>query len=324
MLPLISVIVPIYNVDKYLSRCVNSLVQQTYNNLEIILVDDGSTDNCPELCDMWGKQDKRIKVIHKENGGLSDARNAGLKVITGDYVSFIDSDDWVNIHFYEVLMGVMEKEHCDIVQCESSILYSDNGEFCLDIADYSAEIYSGGQALELLIEESKFRQVVWNKLYTRESICLEFRKGKINEDEFWTYYVFGEAKRIAYINVPMYYYFQREGSIINSTYSMGRLHAIEALVERHEYIKNNYPLLENKSRFMVYCACLYAYQMALRYLKKKDKKQACQYIINIVKQYYPSKEILSDKSFMMRVWSICSKVSFDATCRIRCILNVGF
>lgn len=324
MLPLISVIVPVYNVEGYLWRCVNSLLQQTYSNLEIILVDDGSTDNCPSLCDEFAKQDKRIKVIHKANGGLSDARNAGMKVMSGDYVSFIDSDDWVNIHFYEVLTDVMKKEDCDIVQCEREILHGEKGEFSSAVTEYNVETYDAQNALELLIDEEKFKQVVWNKLYKRENICLEFRKGMINEDEFWTYKVFGEAEKVAYIDAPMYYYFQREGSIINSKYSLKRLHVIEALVERYQYMREKYPMLTDKAAFSVYCACLYAYQMSIKYLDKEDKKKACEYIKGIVQQFYPSKKILSEKSVSMRVWAGCSKLSFDMTCRLRCLLNIGF
>ena len=103
----ISVIIPIYKVEKYLNRCVESVVNQSYQNLEIILVDDGSPDNCPKMCDDWAEKDNRIKVIHKENGGLSDARNAGLKVAMGEYISFVDSDDWIAKDFYEVLIRVL-------------------------------------------------------------------------------------------------------------------------------------------------------------------------------------------------------------------------
>lgn len=107
--PLISVIVPIYNVESYLNRCVESIVNQTYQNLEIILVDDGSPDNCPQICDDWARKDSRIKVIHKENGGLSDARNAGMNIATGEYISFIDSDDYVALDFCETMLLVIKK-----------------------------------------------------------------------------------------------------------------------------------------------------------------------------------------------------------------------
>ena len=115
--PLISVIVPIYKVEEYLDRCVESLINQTYKNLEIILVDDGSPDNCPQMCEAWAQKDSRIKVVHKENGGLSDARNAGFEVATGDIISFIDSDDWIEPEMFETMLSQMEKDDSDIVSC---------------------------------------------------------------------------------------------------------------------------------------------------------------------------------------------------------------
>ena len=115
--PLISVVVPIYNVDKYLDRCVESIIKQTYTNLEIILVDDGSSDNSPQICDNWNVKDKRIKVIHKENGGLSDARNVGLSFATGEIISFIDSDDWIEHEMFEKMLNRKKKDNSDIVSC---------------------------------------------------------------------------------------------------------------------------------------------------------------------------------------------------------------
>ena len=114
---LISVIVPIYNVEKYLQKCVDSIINQTYKNLEIILVDDGSPDNCPKMCDDYAEKDSRIKVVHKENGGLSDARNVGMEVATGEYVSFIDSDDYISLDFYETLLETIVDNDSDVVEC---------------------------------------------------------------------------------------------------------------------------------------------------------------------------------------------------------------
>ena len=125
---LISVIVPIYNVEKYLDRCVESIINQTYKNLEIILVDDGSPDNCTQMCDDYAKKDSRIRVVHKENGGLSDARNAGMEVATGEYVSFIDSDDYISLDFYETLFQTMIDNDSDIVEC-SVVKFYENGKF---------------------------------------------------------------------------------------------------------------------------------------------------------------------------------------------------
>ena len=119
--PKISVIVPVYKVEKYLDRCVESIVNQTYKNLEIILVDDGSPDNCPVMCDEWAEKDERIRVIHKENGGLADARNAGMNIATGDYIGFVDSDDWIEPNMYEVLLKNALKYDADISRCGLSV-----------------------------------------------------------------------------------------------------------------------------------------------------------------------------------------------------------
>ena len=123
---LISVIIPVYKVEEYLENCIQSVIKQTVSDLEIILVDDGSPDQCPEICDLWADKDSRIKVIHKENGGLSDARNAGMKVATGEYVSFIDSDDYISLDFYETLLETIVDNDSDIVECGVVKFYEDN------------------------------------------------------------------------------------------------------------------------------------------------------------------------------------------------------
>ena len=118
MKKLVSIIVPIYNVEQYLDRCIESLVTQSYINLEIILIDDGSKDTSGDICDLWAQRDKRIRLVHKENGGLSDARNKGLDIATGDIISFIDSDDYISKYFYEKLINIMEQTDSDIVECQ--------------------------------------------------------------------------------------------------------------------------------------------------------------------------------------------------------------
>ena len=139
--PLISVIVPIYHVEQYLTRCVESLVNQTYSNFEIILVDDGSPDNCPKMCDDWAKKNSRIKVIHKENGGLSDARNAGMQIANGDVISFIDSDDWIDPKFFEVMLNVMQDDESDIVSC--GVKWVDEDGVLLRLVSSLVRIFQG-------------------------------------------------------------------------------------------------------------------------------------------------------------------------------------
>ena len=166
---LISVIVPIYNVQQYIERCIVSLKHQTYSNIEIILVDDGSTDDCPQICDAFAKTDSRIKVIHKVNGGLSDARNTGLLEAKGKMIAFVDSDDWVSPYFIEAMYDIMQCQFADIVECD--VIRSDGSPIVSDFSD-NLEVtgYNTLEALKLLISDTVFHQHVWNKLYKRNVI----------------------------------------------------------------------------------------------------------------------------------------------------------
>lgn len=249
----ISIIIPVYNVEQYLPQCLNSVIDQTYRNLEIILVNDGSTDSCPQICNEYAINDQRIKVIHQPNGGLSDARNAGLKRATGDFISYIDSDDVVSVNFCEQLLKTLLENKADVVECGFLAFETDR-----DLEELSAtsqeltEIYETEPALELLMQEY-FKQVVWNKLYRREVVChIQFPVGKINEDEFWTYKVFGNSKKIVKISDVLYFYRQQAESIMGKKYSLKRLDGLQALHDRIFYMKKNFPTLENLA-IKVFC-----------------------------------------------------------------------
>ena len=233
---LISVIVPIYKVEAYLERCIRSIVNQTYKNLEIILVDDGSPDSCPDICDVWKEKDDRIKVIHKKNGGLSDARNAGMQIMTGTYISYIDSDDWVANDMYEKMMYAIKKNDADICECQfekTAGIVKSNKEQKTD----KVTILKKEEALKAVVEE-KINPVVWNKIYKREIVDqLYFEKGKYNEDEFWTYQVVEKAEKIVQIEDVGYYYFFREDSIINETYSISKIRRIRSKISENEILR---------------------------------------------------------------------------------------
>lgn len=237
---LISVIVPIYNVEKYLNKCIDSIINQTYKNIEIILINDGSTDRSYELCTHYAKKDGRIKLINKKNGGLSDARNKGLEIAKGEYAVFIDSDDWIDRSMLEKLYDLSIKYNADIVQGDYVKVYSDDDSIINDINNIEVNCYSPEQALELLYSEKCVKTVVtWNKLYKRTLFNgINFPKGKIHEDEFTTYKLLHKANIVVDTNIPIYYYRQREGSIMKSDFSIRRLDALEALMERKEYFKN--------------------------------------------------------------------------------------
>lgn len=324
MNPLISVIVPIYNVEKYLARCVDSIVNQTYKNLEIILVDDGSPDLCPQMCDDYAEKESRIKVVHKKNGGLSDARNAGMAVATGKYISFIDSDDYVSDDFFECLLDVMNKENSDIVECSVVKFYEDNrfDEFSDDL---SVKTYDTQDAMSALIAENPFHQHVWNKLYKIELVKdIPYAVGKLNEDEFWTYQVFGRANKVARLNKTMYYYFQRNSSIMGVGYNIRRLDALEGKANRQKYIENNFPDLSTQAKIDLYGSCMFAYQSVLKFMSGADKKKALELIRKYRKMYNLSfDEIkLADKS--ARKYFYLAKCNFGFCCKFRAISGIGF
>lgn len=321
---LISVIVPIYNVEKYLDRCVDSIINQTYKNLEIVLVDDGSLDNCPKMCDDYAEKDSRIKVVHKENGGLSDARNAGMKVATGEYVSFIDSDDYVSLDFYETLLDTIVDNNSDIVECGVVKFYEDNS-FDKNSDDLKVTNYDTLDGLEGLINENPFKQHVWNKLY-KSSIALDipYEVGKLNEDEFWTYQIFGKAKKVTRIYKTMYYYFQRGSSIMGKGYNIKRLDALEGKMNRQAYIEKNFPTLTTKAKVDLYGSCMFAYQSVLKFMSGKDKKKA----IKIIKDYKNRCKLTTDEinsvTDSSKKYYKLAKLNFYLCCKIRSVLGIGF
>lgn len=322
MIIMISVIVPIYKVEKELDRCIKSLVNQTYSDLEIILVDDGSPDNCPKICDQWAKKDSRINVIHKKNGGLSDARNAGYMAAKGSYISFIDSDDWIHYDFFKIMMNEMNKNDVDIVECDvikTSSYMEDSVSNSV-----SMQIYDSQKALELLINDNTFHQHVWNKLYKKDVIGnILFAVGKLNEDEFWTYQIFGASKKISKIDVPMYYYYQRETSIMGQNYSLRRLDALEAKFERQLYMSNHYPSLFKLAITNFYETCIYQGQMSLLYLNDKDLKESKRIIKAYLKEIDFGDLDIPSLSLSRKIWIILSKVSFFGTCKLKNMLKKG-
>lgn len=321
----ISVIVPIYKVEAYLKKCVDLLLKQTYSDLEIILVDDGSPDACPDICDDYAEKDNRIKVIHKKNGGLSDARNAGMQAATGRYLSFIDSDDFISLDFYEVLLQHMQKEGSDICECE--VLKIAPGEEPSVPAEHvSVRSYDTSAAMRMLIEDTVLCQHVWNKLYKRELVeGIFFPKGKLNEDEFWTYRVFGRAKKITKVHKPMYFYLQRPGSIMAESYSLRRLDALEAKFLRQNYIQKHFPQLSAEAKLNFYSSCIFAGQASLKFLNGTEKKQAMARIRKYARGCAPAREeiqTVSDSGY--RVWLRLSRISFYVCCKIRSIAGIGF
>lgn len=244
-MPLISVIVPVYKVEAYIHRCINSILLQTISDFDLVLVDDGSPDNCGSICDEYAAKDKRIHVIHQENSGLSAARNAGIdwvfKNSNSQYLAFIDSDDWVHPSFLENLVrGVKENNTkisaCNFLVAETKSKYV-NKEYVSEIINWD----------DFYIRETVPSVVAWNKLYSRELFMdIRYPVGKLHEDEFLTYKLLYLAKQITWIPLDLYFYYKNETGIIKSTYSLKRLDAIEALAEQREFAKS----IDNKEFYL--------------------------------------------------------------------------
>lgn len=239
---LISVIVPVYNVEKYITECLQSITNQTYKNIEIILIDDGSTDNSGKICDEYARIDKRIKVVHKLNEGLSSARNVGLEEAKGNYIQFIDSDDYIETDTIEIMYKVACKYHADIVSYSHYILNNGN-----KICDYTGEIRQVGkiEAIKEIMLDHKVRNYSWEKLWKRELFKeIQFPVGKKFEDLLTTPLLFEKAKKIVIYDIPKYYYRQRADSIMGQQSKRLRLEYIEAVCKMNQYLKEKYPELQ--------------------------------------------------------------------------------
>lgn len=234
---LISVIIPVYKVEKYLSKCVESIINQTYKNLEIILVNDGSPDNCGEICDEYAKKDSRIKVIHKENGGLSDARNAGIEIASGQYIAFVDSDDYIASNMYERMYETILKDNSSMVVC-GCICVREKGSVHQTVQrnNYKEGIYSSNEYLSLLYDDWTY-VVAWNKLYKKSLFSsIRYPKGKIHEDEFAIHKIVFECEKISCIRDELYYYLQRDNSITGKI-NIKSLDCVEAYIQRYNFLK---------------------------------------------------------------------------------------
>ena len=233
---LVTVVVPIYNVEKYIDNCIQSIICQTYQNLQIILVDDGSPDNCPRICDEYQKNDSRIEVIHKKNGGLSDARNAGIQKAKGKFICFIDSDDFINSKYIEKLYNMIEKNDADIAIVNFKRVQEFKETYLKEDNENSTEnVYTGKQMIENIYDKNLYLQstVAWNKMYkTKLFQTIQFPYGNLHEDEYTTYKLYYNCKKIVMTSEPLYYYRYVPNSIMNKKFNQKRLDGILALEER--------------------------------------------------------------------------------------------
>ena len=291
---LISVIVPVYNVEKYLERCMESLLAQSYEHLQIILIDDGSTDKSGEICDRYAKQDQRIEVIHKENGGLSSARNAGLDCVKGEYITFLDSDDVLYKDYICFLYEMLKKYKADLSICryQRFVDIEEINNKKVELCDIEELNYK--EALKMLLyTPDKMPQSSWGKMYQKNLFRnIRYPLGKINEDMAITYKLIYQAKKIVYTPAKFYFYFQRMDGIVRSKFSERTMDAIEFSTEILRFVKENVPELEK-------AAICYAFAQNVQVLLKlpyKEKKyqQFVEAVRNNIKQY--RKTVLLDRN----------------------------
>ncbi len=291
---MISVIVAAYNVEAYIKKCILSILNQTFKNLEVIVVNDGSTDATLEIVEALVQKDNRIKLINKVNGGLSSARNTGLEVATGDYVGFIDGDDYISENMYKILMQLMIDYEADLSVCGVVYEYENRSVFT---NSNTVKVYDSLQALALLIESREFEDIAVNKLYKRslfEGIC--YPVGKIYEDVFTTYRLFDKCHKIVMIDSPEYFYVQRNGSILRSGFSDKQFHHLEAINEIKEF------------------AYTKDYQQLLPYIENRETTVKTRMIYDMLKQEL----FLDDPAYRLDCISLMKQVRKES---IRYFLN---
>jgi len=265
----ISIIVPIYKVEGYLYRCVESILQQSYVSLEIILIDDGSPDSCPQICDEYAMKDKRIKVIHKRNGGLSDARNMGIEAATGAYITFVDSDDFIHPHYVQSLLTLIQETDADIAVGDFTS-FQNMPPIMESESERLQGTYGSKEAIFQLYVKSSHRKIqfvtAWGKLYkTNLFQVIRYPVGKIHEDAYTTYKLYASATKIAYINQSLYCYFLRPTGIMGRGFSLKSLDIIPALQERLQFFKNlGYEDLYNLELFHLLRTTLNLYRKCIR------------------------------------------------------------
>lgn len=289
--PQVTVIVPVYNVEKYLRKCVDSILCQTLTNIEIILVDDGSTDNSGNICDEYLK-DFRVHVIHKKNGGLSDARNAGVEAAKADYIGFVDSDDYIEKDMYELLYGNIVEAGADISFCGLYDVYATGTKPAY--AKTEGKFVTGAKdAIELVLHGQNASVCTVNKLYRKALLKRHpFLVGKMSEDAHFIIPYLTDIHKAVFDMTPKYYYIHREGTITTRPYNKGDLSIVEAYSNNKKIIEKHYPDVLEVAQFRYYWALFYVVDKMLRTNSFGDDGEFKATVKKIRKEYF---HILSNK-----------------------------
>ena len=261
---LISIIVPVYNVEKYIEKCVNSIINQTYRNIEIILVDDGSKDRSGEICDELKLKDNRIKIIHKQNGGLSDARNAGMKIANGNYIGFVDSDDYIKEDMFETLYELCKKYNSDISIVSYYEIYHDK---VIGVRD-SKKLYELNKidAMKEILIDRAIQSYAWNKLFKRELFeQIEFPTNKNFEDIATTLLLFERADKVVLLEDPKYYYVRRDDSIVGNRNYKTYKDYLDVIYDKYLYLDGKYKELDLYNAYNFVINMIWVYTIIVAY-----------------------------------------------------------
>lgn len=303
MVKKLSIIVPVYKVEQYLNRCVDSILNQTYRNIEILLVDDGSPDRSGEICDRYAKSDERVKVVHKKNGGVSSARNIGFSSSTGEYIGYVDSDDYIAPTMYEDMIDVLEKNDLDIVCCDAFIVKGD--KLIGKQGDGALIVYAKEDIL--LKSLMDFQNTIWNKLYKREMFeNVIFPEGRLFEDNATAHLFFQNCKRVGCINTKYYYYYRNSGSITQTAFNTkARLDFVKAYIERLDFaLKNRINCIPQCKSLLMKAAlsCLTAVYVSEN---DEDNKKVYGELKKLILKYRDDKEAYCELNakYKMFLWS---------------------
>lgn len=261
----LSIIVPVYNIEQYLSVCIESILQQDVDGLELILVDDGASDSSGKICDEYAKKCKKIKVVHKTNGGLSSARNAGLDIASGDFIGFVDGDDWIDKSMYILLLRMADEHNADIAACNMNMMRRD-GTLTPYFKDAKDFCFSKKEALEELPSNRILTFSACNKIYKKHLFStLRFREGIIFEDMDLSYKILSKSEKIIYIGKPLYYYRYNERSILRKEFTLSRLDEYHVRKEMYVFYLNSFPEMAGAVFLQFFLATNNLYLLAKKY-----------------------------------------------------------
>lgn len=271
-LPLISIIVPVYKVEAYLDKCLTSLTNQTYGNLQILLVEDGSPDGSGAICDAWAAKDSRIQVIHQENRGGGAARNAALDRAEGELLAFVDSDDYIDSNLYTHLYSLLQ-QGADIAEC--GYVDAFDNDAVLGGGSTEPVFFTRQEAMAAHIRDVQFRQLIWNKLYRRHvAEGIRFPVGTKIDDEYYTYQLLANAEKLVRSDYVGYAYRQQPDSVMHGRFSLKRVQSLDAKRQRLTYLREHLPQLENLAKEDLIMTSLFVMQESLRFLRGEEFQKA--------------------------------------------------